>query len=104
MRGLIENYFGGRVERWSRYDEEGLVFGHPSVVDADLVVKDSEHILVEIKSSVSRGDVYELWRIGQLYEKVEGTKPRLAIVSPYVDGKAKEAADKLGIEIYTDVV
>jgi len=95
---------GGKVERWTCQDSEGLVFGHPGIVEADLVVRDEEHILVEVKSSVSRGDVYEFWRIGRLYERVEGVKPRLAIVSPYVDGEAKKAADRLGIEVYTDIV
>ena len=100
LRGLVERVFGGRVERWSRYDWEGFVFGYPSVVEADLIVRDGKHILVEVKSSVSRGDVYELWRIGKLYERVRGVKPKLAIVSPYIDDAAKKTAERLGIEIY----
>lgn len=101
MRGLVERYFGGRVSRWVRYDEEGFVFGRPCVVEADLVVRDGEHILVEVKSSVSRADVFELWRVGRLYEKMCGVKPRLAVVSPFVEDKAREAAEELGIDVYT---
>ena len=73
------------------------------MVEADLIIKDREHILVEIKSSVSRADVFELWRIGQLYERLRSVKPKLAIVSPYVEDGAKEAAEKLGIEVYTAI-
>jgi len=101
LKGLVERVLGGKVEKWSHYDKEGVVFGHPSTVDVDLIVKDREHILVEVKSSVSRGDVYELWRIGKLYERVEGIKPKLVVVSPYIEDTAKKTAEKLGIETYT---
>ena len=79
------------------------MFGRPSVIEVDMVVKDREHILIEIKSSVSRADVFELWRIGQLYERVRGIKPRLAIVSPFVREDAKKVAKELGIEVYTSL-
>ena len=41
----------------------------------------------------------ELHRIGKLYEKVRGVKPRLLIVGGFIDPKAHEAAAKLGVEI-----
>ena len=103
MAGVVERYFGGRVERWTHYDEEGFVFGFPSPVEVDIVVSDKEHILVEIKSSVSRADVYELWKVGQLYERIRGVKPRLAIVSPFVREEAKKLAKELGIDVYTSL-
>jgi len=103
MVGVVERYFGGRVERWTYYDEEGFVFGFPSLVEVDMVISDKEHILVEIKSSVSRADVYELWKVGQLYERIRGVKPRLAIVSPFVREEAKKLAKELGIDVYTSL-
>ena len=54
IKGLVEKYFGGKVERWAHYDEDGIVFGYPSVVEVDLIIKDKEHILVEIKSSTQK--------------------------------------------------
>jgi len=54
IKGLVEKYFGGKVERWTHYDEDGIVFGYPSVVEVDLIIKDKEHILVEIKSSTQK--------------------------------------------------
>ncbi len=104
IKGLVEKYFGGKVERWTHYDEDGIVFGYPSVVEVDLIIKDKEHILVEIKSSTSKADIFELWKIGQLYEKLRSVKPKLAIVSPYVEDKAKETAEKLGIKVYTTLL
>ena len=103
MVGVVERYFGGRVERWTHYDEEGFVFGFPSLVEVDMVISDKEHILVEIKSSVSKADVYEFWRVGQLYERIRGVKPRLAIVSPFVREEAKKLAKELGIDVYTSL-
>ena len=41
--------------------------------------------------------------MSRLYEEVEGVKPRLVVVSPYVDEKARETAGKLGIEVYTSL-
>jgi len=103
MEGIIVRNFGGKVGRWATYDEEGIVHGHPSVVEVDLLVTDREHILVEIKSSVSRADVYELWRSAKLYEKKTGIKPKLMIASPFVEPKARDAAKELGIEVYSGV-
>ena len=104
VKGVVERYFGGKVERWSYRDEEGVVFGYPAVVEADIVISDGEHILMEIKSSVSRADVFELWKIGRLYERVKGVRPKLAIVSPFVREEAKRTAEELGIELYTDIL
>lgn len=101
MRDIVEELFGGKVERWIQFDEEGIVFGHPGVVEADLVVRDKEHVLIGLKASASRSDVREIAYIGKLYERVTGVKPRLALVSPHVDPRALELARKLGVEVYT---
>jgi len=102
MRGVVEKILGvAKVGRWVYYDSAGEVYGRPSVIEVDVVVKDGEHVLVEVKSSVSRGDIYEFWRISELYRRVTGATPRLVIISPYVDSKARELAESLGIEVYT---
>ena len=73
MRYVVEEVLGvARVERWVYRDEEGLVYGHPSVVDVDVAIRDGEHVLVEVKSRVSRADVLGMSRIGRLYERVVG--------------------------------
>jgi len=101
MKSIVEQYFGGEVERWITDDEEGIVFGHPSKVEVDLIVKDGEHILIEIKSSIHKSDVTELLREGILYEKVKGVKPKLAIISPFVEPDAKKEAEFHGIPVFT---
>ncbi len=104
MRGVVEKILGvAKVGKWMFKDEAGEVYGYPSIVEVDMVVKDGIHALVEVKSSVSKGDVLEFWRVGKLYEKVTGVKPRLVMISPYVDDKAFEVATNLGVEIYTQL-
>ena len=96
VEDLLREY---RVTPWSYYDSEGIVFGHPSVIEVDLLVKDNIHILVEYKALADRSDVAELYRIGRLYEKVTGVKPRLLLVAPGYTRRARELADRLGVEL-----
>ena len=87
------------VRRWTYYDSEGVVFGHPSVIDVDVLARDNEHILIEYKALIDRGDVAELAREGMLYERVNKVKPRLLIVGPAIRRRALELARELGVEV-----
>ena len=99
MRYVVEEVSGiAKVERWAYNDVEGFVHGIPSVVEVDLLIKDKEHVLLEVKSGISRGGVMELHRVRE-YEKITGIKPRLAIMGGFIDRGAKELAEKLGVEI-----
>jgi hypothetical protein len=104
VKGIVERYFGGDVRHWMHEDETGFVFGHPALVEVDLLIRDKELVLVEVKSSISRGDLATLLRKGKLYEQVEGVKPSLAIVSPYVEEDAVADARVLGISVFTRLV
>jgi len=100
MRYVVEEVLGAaRVQRWIHHDAEGLVYGYPARVEVDLVVRDGGHMLVEARSRASRGDVAELYRRGQLYERVARVRPRLVLVAGSVDPEAHEAAAGLGVEI-----
>jgi len=102
MRGVVEEILGaGKVEKWVYYDEGGEVLGYPARIEVDVLVRDSTHVLIEVKSSASEGDVAKLWRIGKLYARVKGVKPRLALVTPFISEEGLEAARELGVEVYT---
>ncbi len=101
MKSIVEQYFGGEVERGITDDEEGIVFGHPSKVEVDLIVKDGKHIIIEINSSIRKSDVPNLFQEGILYEKVKGVKPKLVIISPFVEADAREEAEFHGIPVFT---
>ena len=101
LRGLLSEKFGVRVSRWETFDKEGIVYGRPAKIEVDLVIRDKEHILVEIKSHVRKSDVTELLRIKELYEKVRNVKPSLVIVTPFIEEKAREFAEANGVRVYT---
>jgi hypothetical protein len=100
MRGVLED-LGYRVRKWRMKDESGTVYGFPSMVEADILIVNDKHILIEIKSSISRGDVATFARIVRLYEEREGISPRPIIVSPFIDTRARVLGEQLGIELYT---
>ncbi|GIW40949.1 MAG: hypothetical protein KatS3mg076_1526 [Candidatus Binatia bacterium] len=103
MRSVLAERFGARVERWEGFDDEGTVYGHPSPVELDLVVQDGEPLLIEVKSHVSRGDVAAFHRKARLYEQKTGKRAAKMMVSPSVEERAFQIAEKLGIEISTSL-
>ncbi len=100
MRFVVEEVLGvAKVEKWVYRDGEGYVYGYPSIIEVDVVVRDDVHVLVEVKSRVSRGDVAELYRKAVLYERIVGVKPKMLIIGGFIDEDAWEAARKLDVEI-----
>jgi hypothetical protein len=100
VRALFAGQPEVQVERWLYRDQEGRVFGQPTEVEVDAVIRDGVHVLVEIKSSVSAGDVATFARKAALYGEVTGQHPvRTLIISPYVDARAVELAQGFGIEL-----
>ncbi|QOJ78788.1 DUF3782 domain-containing protein [Infirmifilum lucidum] len=104
LRGILEKELGARVERWTAYDERGVVYGYPSVVEVDVAISDARVVLVEVSSHVRPSDVVLFARKARFYEEATGRKPdRLVMVTPYAEGPALEAARRHGVEIYTRV-
>ena len=105
IRYLVEDLLKlYKVERWIYYDSEGLVYGRPSVVEVDMLIRDGERILVEYKAHADKSDVAELGNIGKLYEKVTGVKPRLLLVAPTIKMRARSLAEELGVELRGSIV
>ena len=101
MKAILEEDFGVKVEQYLAFDPEGEVFGNPDQVEIDLIIRDGKIIAIEIKSSISRGDVFMFNRKIQFYENKEGKKvSRAIIISPMVESKAIELAKKYGMEVY----
>jgi len=44
-------------ERWFYYDDRGYVYGYPSEVELDIIIKDGRTLAVEITSALRRGDL-----------------------------------------------
>ncbi len=102
IKGILEESFPVKVERFIAKDEEGEVFGRPDQVELDLIIRNGDIIVAEIKSSMSKSDVYMFDRKVKFFEKKTGRKVlRKLIISPMVEDAAKQVAKELGIEVYT---
>ena len=102
LRAILEQSCGVKVLHVTDYDDSGEVFGHPDQVELDVIIRDGMLILCEIKSSISKADMYTFERKTAFYERRHSRKAtRKLVISPMVDEQALQAAKKLGIEVYT---
>ena len=102
LRGILEGTFGVEVINSNEWDESGEVFGRPDQIELDLIVIDGMLILCEIRSSLSKGDIYTFERKTRWYEKRHSrVADRRMVISPMVDKRALKAAHELGIEVYS---
>ncbi|BAB66680.1 PD-(D/E)XK nuclease family protein [Sulfurisphaera tokodaii] len=95
---------GWKVSREILYDKEGYVYEEPSDIEYDIIVKDGNVILIEITSSLKRGDLPIIKRKKELYEKVKNVKITLVyVITPFVHDRyperVKAMAKDMGIEV-----
>ncbi|BAP58150.1 hypothetical protein THII_3853 [Thioploca ingrica] len=101
--GILEKSFDVQVLNITDYDDEGVVFGRPDQIELDVIIKNGLLIICEIKSSISRSDMYTFERKVRFYEKHHQRQAnRILVISPMVEAKAEPVAKKLGIEVYSD--
>ncbi len=102
LKGILTEEVGLKVERYEGYDEEGYVFGHPDQIELDVIVKDGILIIIEIRSSMSRSDVYTFQRKIEFYEKIHDVKVnRKIVLSPFIDHRVIPVANSLRVETYS---
>jgi hypothetical protein len=100
----ILNEVGFTTERFLTWDASGEVFDHPEQVELDVVVQNGKVVVVEIKSALDRANTYLFNRKVEFYTRQTGHQvDRKVVVAPYADERAKEVAQRLGIEVCTDV-
>ncbi len=102
LKGILEDSFGVEVLNINEYDDEGEVFGRPDQIELDIIIKNGLLIICEIKSSMSKSDMYSFDRKVSFYEKRHQRQAnRKLVISPMIDDRAKPVAEDLGIEIYS---
>ncbi len=102
LKGILEQSLQFEVIRWQEFDEQGEVFGRPDQVELDILIKNGLLILCEIKSSMSRSDMYTFIRKVEYYQKRHNRKAdRLVVISPMVEDRARRIAEKMGVEVYS---
>jgi hypothetical protein len=101
LQGILEESFGVTVERYQDFDHDGAVFGRPDQVELDVIIHNSTLILCEIKSSMSKSELYTFWRKKNFYEEKHGRKvSRAMVISPMIDDRARKVAENLNIEMF----
>ncbi|WP_219726423.1 PD-(D/E)XK nuclease family protein, partial [Cylindrospermopsis raciborskii] len=102
LKAILEESFGVEVLNIVEYDDQGIVFGRPDQVELDLIIRNGELIICEIKSSVSKADLYTFYRKVDFYQQQHQRQAtRKIVISPMVHPSANSIASKLGIEIYS---
>lgn len=102
LKGILEGSFGVEVVNLIEYDDRGEVFGRPDQVELDLIVKNGLLIICEIKSSLSKPDIYIFEKKVQFYQRHHQRQAdRKLVISPMVASNAREIARNFGIEVYS---
>ncbi len=102
LQGILEDSFHVQVLNVNEFDDEGMVFGRPDQVELDIIVLNGLLILCELKSSMSKGDMYIFERKVRFYEKRhQRIADRKIVISPMVDAKARVVAQALGLEVFS---
>ena len=103
IKSIIED-LGYAVENVIFFDNEGYVFLRPSQIEIDIIIKDSRKIAIEIKSSISEGDVSAFERKVKLYENKFNVKvDKKIILTPFASDKAVDIAKSFDIEIVQEL-
>jgi hypothetical protein len=102
LRGILYDHFGVEVINVNEWDDEGEVFGRPEQIELDIVIKNGVFVLAEIKSSMSKSDMYAFLRKAEFYQRRHKRKAtRLIVISPMVDDRAMAVAEKEGITVFS---
>ena len=101
LKGILEKSFGVEVLNVNEFDDEGTVFGAPDQVEIDIIIKNGDLILCELKSSMSKSDMYTFDRKVSFYERRHQRRAQRKIaISPMVPPPVRAIAEKLGIEVF----
>ena len=102
LKAILESSFNVTVERFQDFDYDGVVFGRPDQIELDVIIHNGDVILCEIKSAMTKANLYAFWRKTQFYEKVHDRRVnRKLCITPYIEDRAAEVAQELDIEVYS---
>ena len=85
---------GYTVDRWVYYDDKGYVYGYPSEVELDIIIKDGRTLAVEITSALRRGDLQQIKRKVELFSTVTGRRvDAVYVVTPFIHDRNPDAVE-----------
>jgi len=103
VRELLKDA-GYTVDRWVYYDDKGYVYGYPSEVELDIIIKDGRTLAVEITSALKRGDLQQIRRKVELFGMVTSRRvDAVYVVTPFIHDRNPDAvaavASSMGINV-----
>lgn len=102
LKGILEEFAGVEVINVLEFDDEGVVFGRPDQIELDLIIKNGALIIAEIKSSISKSEMYIFEKKVRYYEnRHQRRADKMIVISPMIAPNAIPVAEKLGITLYT---
>jgi len=91
---------GYKVIKWRKKDEKAEVFMFPRDAEIDIIIRDDKKIAIEVKSSLTLGELENFLKCTKFYEKVENEKlTDKIIVAIFTYPEVFEYASKLGVKI-----
>ena len=101
LKNILKD-FDVKVLNIKEYDEKGEVFGRPDDIELDIIIINGKRMICELKSSMSRAEMYTFYRKAKFYERIhQRESDRYIVISPMVEDRAKDVAKDLGITIYS---
>jgi len=71
VRGIIsKNFPGGHIVTWEHYDTEGVVDGTPEMIVVDIIQKDTNYYILDLKEKVGIEEIATLLRVGKLFHNL----------------------------------
>mgnify|MGYP001617618486 CR=1 FL=1 len=98
---LLKKIEAKEVSEWKIKDKEGKVGAPNSQIQVDLLIRNGDHFLAEIKSSADEAHVDRLYKIGELYTEKVGIVPKLLFVAVSMEEEGVNLCQKLGIQLIT---
>jgi len=93
VRELLKDA-GYTVDRWVYYDDKGYVYGYPSEVELDIIIKDGRTLAVEITSALKRGDLQQIRRKVELFSTVTGRRvDAVYVITPFIHDRNPDAVE-----------
>jgi hypothetical protein len=105
LAAILEKSFDVQVVDVTDFGDNGAVFGRPDQIELDVIIKYGLLVICELKSSIDKAGMYTFERKARFYERRhERQANRLIVISPMIDARARQAAERLGIETYGDSI
>jgi Uncharacterized conserved protein containing a coiled-coil domain len=87
------------------YDKDGKIYGEPSDVEYDLIVKDGKAIMIEITSALKRGDLSIIKKKKEFYELQRSVKiEKIIIITPFIHDKYPDRVRAMANSMNIDIV